>query len=175
MRLAHRFHDRPKSVLSVGLSLRICEPGERHPTFYCLTNPLSGILASSTLLPKISRRNPSVEILGPGLVTQIGSAQRPSAEFSVGLTDIDNPTSVKWSGSATFAPIPGQGIPLNVVATFPYASAKPVYKTISVEVTDDSGLGPFKASLVVMVMIAPVAKPVKPVIVQPKPPFPFQQ
>jgi hypothetical protein len=139
-----------------------------------VTDPLSGILASSTLLPKVSRRNPSVEILGPGVVTQIGSAQRPSAEFSIGLTDIDNPTSVKWSGNATFAPVPGLGIPLKVVATFPYASAKPVYKTISVEVTDDSGLGPFTASLVVMVMIAPVAKPAKPVILQPKRPFPFQ-
>jgi len=140
-----------------------------------VTTPLSGILASSTLLPKISRRNPSVEILGPVLVTQIGGAERPSAGFSVGLTDIDDPTSVKWSGSATFAPVPGQGVPLNVIATFPYASAKPVYRTISVEVADDSGLGPFKASLVVMVMIAPVVKPVKPVILHPNRPSLFQQ
>ena len=131
------------------------------------TDPINGIWARTSLLPKIERRNPSVAITGPQSVSQVGTVTGPSATYTAILTDIDTPTSAVWSGGAkTFKPLPGQGaVPLEEIATFPTVFGGPVYKTISVRVNDDSGLGPFTGSLFVMVVqlkVPPVGKPTIP-------------
>ncbi len=64
------------------------------------TDPINGIWARTTLLPKIERRNPFVTITGPQLVTQIGTVKGASGTYTAVLTDIDNLTSAVWSFGA---------------------------------------------------------------------------
>jgi hypothetical protein len=139
----------------------------------------NGILASGTTRPSVVARVPSISIVGPGIVLQeyVGPGQYSAIGTYLAVTkDINAPTNIKWSGNATFVPF--QNGPLQTTATFSTAGASQehlVVKIISVSLTDDSGKGPFKASLAVSVGIARrVSPPKKPPILQPERPSPFQ-
>ena len=145
-------------------------------------DPVDGILAFGNSAPALAPRHQSIVIAGPAILLQEhfgpGGGQDVTGSYVAITQDIPlpvTPDQVKWSGEGVFAEDPDN--PLQVSVTFNTqgaAGAHRINKIISVAVTDDSGLPAFKASLEVSVGMGKATPPVKPPILKPKPPSPFE-